>query len=196
MLAVCFAALIGFSIAAEAPKADFLKSFEGNLSTQQLDLVSLTSVFGIDGINSAEVVKFKVPKPGWVLENIGILAWDGFNGSRETLPDPQVIAIEIRDKNLTLLYEYADSQIPYTNFQRNSTDPVIMNFEIPSIPVTDEFYALLYDRGALAVGTAFNVTADSFIFHKNDGRLIKAILPARENNNTIPVNWIMTAMGR
>ena len=69
----------------------------------------------------------------------------------ESIPAERVIALEVRDKDLNLLYKFADSQLPYSNYVRNATKLYPFTIEIPSIPVSDDFYVCFYDRGAIAV---------------------------------------------
>ena len=140
------------------------------------------------------MVKFNAPKPGWKLKNVGIFAYDGFNGTPESVPPDNSISLEVRDKDLNLLYRYADSEIPFSNFRLNITDPMFMNFEVPSIPVSDEFYVVFYDRGALVVASELNVTANSYIFDRASKKPIPAVVPIGVNQTT-PTNWIMEVEG-
>lgn len=181
-------------MAANETKGVTIESFSGNLSEKELGIASMYSLFGPLGTNAGEMVKFKAPKPGWALNEISILAYDGFNGTRESVPRDGIIALEIRDKNLNLLYRYVDSFIPYSNYVYNVTRSKWMNFEVPSIPVSDEFYIAFYDRGNVAVVTEFNVTGDSYIFDRPVKNPIPAKLPTSANQ-TAPVNWIMAVTG-
>ena len=197
MVAFCWLAIIGASIAIEPIKLDVLNSYEGNLSAEEKDLhlLNMIQVFGgLSGLAGAEVVKFKAPKPDWTLKKIEFLLYDGYNGTRASYPSPQVIAFEIRDKNFDLLYRYADIQLPYTNFLMNITNPVPATFDLPSIKVGEEFYVLFFDRGAVRVMAKFNSTGNSSFYDPLTGQLFKAELIAK-NNNTIPVNWIVNAAG-
>jgi hypothetical protein len=183
------------SVAANAnPEGGILQSYSGNLSDKDITFYSMIGLFGPPGMAVGEMVKFKAPKAGWNLENISILAWDGFNGTRESVPPDRVISLEVRDKDLNLLYQYTDSEIPYSNFRLNVTDPMFMDFEVPSIPVSEEFYVTFYDRGAIAVASELNVTANSYIFDKNARKPIPAVAPIGKNQ-TAPVNWIMVVEG-
>ncbi len=143
----------------------------------------------------AETVKFKSPKAGWKLKTVNVLAWDGFNGSASSVPPQLIIALEVRDKNRNLLYKYADSQLPYTNYAFNDTGPSFLAIELPSIPVSDEFYVCFYDRGAVAVaGEILNKTSENSFFYNEAGdELISAAVP--RENQTSAVNWIMSVVG-
>jgi hypothetical protein len=196
-VAFCWLVIIGASIAIEPIKLDVLNSYKGNLSLEdkELHLLNMIQVLGgISGLAGAEVVKFKAPKADWTLKKIEFLLYDGYNGTRKSVPTPQVIAFEIRDKNFNLLYRYADIQLPYTNFLMNITDPVPATFDLPSIKVGDEFYVLFFDRGAVRVMAKFNSTGNSSFYDPLTGRLYKAELISK-HNNTIPLNWIMNVGG-
>ena len=188
-------AIAGLSFAAETPTLTRLNSVEGNLSTKNISLFRMVDLFGFPGgINAAEVVKFKAPKPGWTLRQFSIVGYDGYNGTRESLPESQTIAFEIRDKDFNLLYRYADTQLPYTNFIKNSTKPVSMIFDLPPIPVSDEFYMLFFDRAAVGVLAELNMQGNSSFYDQLEGMMYEAGIPA-ENNETIPINWVMSVAG-
>jgi hypothetical protein len=198
--ALCLAALslAGMSSVADAQAAQnqTIDSYQGNLSQKQIDLVSMPGLFGRLGRDVAETVKFKSPKAGWKLKAVNVMAWDGFNGSVISVPPQLIIALEVRDKDRNLLYKYADSQLPYTNYAFNITGPYPLTIELPSIPVSDEFYICFYDRGAVAVaGEILNKTSENSFFYNEAGdELIPAAIPAAENQ-TSSVNWIMSVVG-
>lgn len=195
LTSLCLITIIGLSIAAEAPKEDVLKSYKGNVSPENTIRLRMVDLYGLTGLNFAEAVKFKAPRSDWTLKSIELIGYDGFNGTQASLPSPQTIALEIRDKDLNLLYKYSDSQLPYTNFFRNDTGPVPMMFELPPIKVSDDFYVMIYDRGAFQVMAEMNVTGDSFYFNPFT-KLVRPMEVIREKDNkTIPVNWIMVAVG-
>jgi hypothetical protein len=195
MSILCLIAIVGLSLAAETPTLIRLNSTEGNLSTKDISSFRMVDFFGFpSGINAAEVVKFKAPKPGFTLRGFSLVGYDGYNGTRESLPEPQIIAYEIRDKNFNLLHSYADSQIPYTNFIKNSTNPVAIWFDLPLIPVSDEFYLLFYDRGAVGVIAELNAEGQSSFYDRLEGVMYKAEIPTK-NNETIPINWVMSVVG-
>ncbi len=181
---------------AQATQNQTINSYQGNLSEKQIDLVSMPGLFGRLGRDVAETVKFKAPKAGWKLKAVNVMAWDGFNGSVISVPPQLIIALEVRDKDRNLLYKYADSQLPYTNYAFNVTGPYPITIELPLIPVSDEFYICFYDRGAVAVaGEILNETSENSFFYNEAGdELISATVPNTENA-TSPVNWIMSVMG-
>jgi len=196
---ICLAilSLISISLAAEP---QVINSYEGNLTQKlmqnQINLVSLYSILGIPGLATAEVTKFTAPKPGWKLSRVGILGYDGYNGTANSVPTQRIIALEVRDKDFNLLYKYADVQIPYTNIIFNLTGPTVITFELPSVPVSNEFYICFFDRGAVAVGAEIQnkSTNSSFMFSEAEATLAPASLPVSANE-TVPVNWIMSVVG-
>ena len=196
MAVLCLTALSTAGLAADASKNQLLDSYEGNISQKEIIPVDMLSLFGPPGHFFAETVKFKAPKPGWKLNGVQMYGWDGFNGTSESIPAERVIALEVRDKDLNLLYKFADSQLPYSNYVRNATKLYPFTIEIPSIPVSDDFYVCFYDRGAIAVaGERLNETGqNSFLYIEPGNQLLPANLPVGENE-TLPVNWIMSISG-
>jgi len=201
---LCLLALSMGGISAGADTASsenqVLKSYEGNLSEKQIVPVDMVSLYGAPGFFFAETVKFKAPKPGWKLNAVQVSGWDGYNGSAETAPANRVIGLEIRDKDLNLLYKFADSQIPYSNYARNFTGVFEMTIEVPSVPVSDEFYVCFYDRGAVAVGSEqLNEMSDNSFVYISEGLPSKEkLLPAKiniDNSTALPINWLMNVVG-
>ena len=141
--------IAGISVAADASTSQnqILNSYVGNLSQKDLRLFDALSLFRQNGFFIGEAVKFKAPRSGWKLKSVEVIAWDGFNGSINSIPAPRIIGLEVRDKDLNLLYKFADSQLPYSNYARNATTLYPMAIEVPSIPVSDDFYICFYDRG-------------------------------------------------
>jgi hypothetical protein len=199
VLCLMVLSLTGISAAADAksPENQLLNSYEGNLSEKRIVSIDLLSVMGLPAYFIAEAVKFKAPKPNWKLNTVQILGWDGFNGSMQSIPRERVIALEVRDKDLNLLYRFADSQLPYSNFVRNATETYPFTMRLPSIPVNDEFYVCFYDRGAIAVaGEILNKTSlNSFIYIEEGNTLLPSNLPLFGKNEPVPLNWIMTVGG-
>ncbi len=195
---ICFAmlALVSTSPAAEATQNQILKSYEGNLSEANTTFVSMTQFFGGAGLAIAETTKFKAPKPNWNLKKVYVLGWDGFNGTVESVPKERLITLEVRDKDLNLLYRFADIQLPYTNFLLNLTEPMWIGIDLPSIPVSDDFYICFYDRAALGVGTAAtnSSTNNTFFFDRYAEKIYSAKLPA-SGNRSLSVDWFMQAIG-
>jgi len=198
---LCLLALsmTGISAAADAKSPDnqVINSYDGNLSHKRIVSIDLLSIMGLPAYFIAEAVKFKAPKPGWKLNTVQILGWDGYNGTVQSIPRERIIALEVRDKDLNLLYKFADSQLPYSNFIRNATETYPFTIRLPSIPVSDEFYVCFYDRGAIAIASeVLNETSqNSFIYIEDGNKLLPANLPLFKENESLPLNWIMTVGG-
>ena len=190
--------LTGISAAAGAQSREnqAIYSYEGNLSQKKIVSIDLLSTMGLPAYFVAEAVKFKAPKPNWKLNTVQILGWDGFNGTMESIPRERIIALEVRDKDLNLLYKFADSQLPYSNFILNVTETSPFTIRIPSIPVSDEFYVCFYDRGAIAVACEIlnETSQNSFIYIEPGNTLLPANLPFK-GKESVPLNWIMTVSG-
>jgi hypothetical protein len=172
-----------------------LYSYEGNITDKNILPVDLLSYIGKPAFFFGEAVRFKAPKANWKIDSVQLYAWDGYDGSNESIPSERLIGLEIRDKDLNLLYKFADSQIPYTNYVRNATGMYPLTIEIPQIPVSDDFYVCFYDRGAIAIASEpLNRTSENSFLYV-DGRLLNSTLPTSETTVT-PVNWIMKVTGR
>jgi hypothetical protein len=197
ILAICLGilSLIACPAALAAGQGKELASYEGNLSEKNMELLSTTDLFGLPGWAVAEAVKFEAPSAGWELKNVSILGWDGYNGTAASAPRMGIIALEIRDKDLNLLYRFADMQLPYTNFIFNYTQMLFMNIDLPSVPVSDEFYVCFYDRGAMAAVFEYNnLSQNSYFFDATSKKTFAATVPEGENK-TAPINWIMKVYG-
>jgi hypothetical protein len=181
---------------AQSPEGQVIYSYEGNITEKEIIPVDLLSILGAPGYFFAEAVKFKAPKANWKINAVQLYGWDGFNGSEETIPSERIISLEIRDKDLDLLYKFADSQLPYSNYARNATTMYPLTLNIPQVSVSDEFYVCFYDRGAIAVGSErLNETSkNSFIYIEGGEQLLPAALPTGENAS-IPLNWLMKISG-
>jgi hypothetical protein len=173
-----------------------LYSYEGNLTDKDIFPVDLVSFIGAPAFFFAEAVKFNAPKPNWKINAVQLYAWDGFNGTNESVPMERIIGLEIRDKDLKLLYKFADSQLPYSNYAHNATLMYPLTIDIPQVPVSGEFYVCFFDRGAVVVAAEpINETSKtSFIYVEDGNSLINSTLPTGENLVT-PVNWIMAVNG-
>jgi hypothetical protein len=202
LLAVLY--LVTISIAGISAAADasanpnyVMKSYDGNLSQKKFDSIDMLSLYGgKTGFFIGEAVKFKAPNPGWKLNSVQVIAWDGYNGSAESIPYTRVIGLEVRDKDLNLLYKFADSQLPYSNYALNATTDYPLTIEIPSIPVSDDFYVCFYDRGAVAVVFEhLNETSSNSFFYIQPGNLMQPADIRISENETLPVNWIMSVSG-
>ncbi len=173
-----------------------LYSYASNLSNTTVTFISTASLFNIGSYFAAETVKFTAPKAGWKLNRVEIIGWDGYNGTAVSVPAQQTIAMEIRDKDLNLLYRFNDIQWPYTNFVLNITRPMPISIDLPSIPVSGDFYVCFYDRGAVLMGTEIgNATGNSYFYDAVSREIIPSALPTNDNQ-TVPVNWIMRAYGQ
>ncbi len=197
LLCLLALSLTGVSVAvdAQSPENQMIYSYEGNIS-DNLVPVLLPSIYRAPAYFIAEAVKFEAPKANWKISAVHLYGWDGFNGSDESVPMEQLIALEIRDKDLKLLYKFADSQIPYSNYARNATLLYPLTIEIPQIPVSDDFYVCFYSRAAIAIGSEIlNETSEnSFIYIAEGNELLPAMLPTGETTRT-PINWIMAVSG-
>lgn len=196
----CLLALLlaGISAAANEKSSNdqILYSYEGNLTDKDIFPVDLVSFIGAPAFFFAEAVKFNAPKSNWKINAVQLYAWDGFNGTNESVPMERIIGLEIRDKDLKLLYKFADSQLPYSNYAHNATLMYPLTIDIPQVPVSGEFYICFFDRGAVVVAAEpINETSKtSFIYVEDGNRLINSTLPTGENLVT-PVNWIMAVSG-
>lgn len=189
---LCCAALCTNAIAAQAaaPQPTTLRGDNGkNYSEINFTLFSSLVEFGSLGVG--EAVKFTAPKAGWKLQKVRVLGWSGYNQTTQSYPADRNIMVEIRDKNLNLLYKFADSQ---NNYFLSDIGPRFGEIEIPALPLTGDFYVVYYDRGAAPIGTeTTNATGKSYIFL--NGEMEPAEFPISENNETVSVNWLMEAVG-
>ena len=190
---LCCVALCINAIAAETATSQLstLRADSGkNYSEMNFTLFSSLVEFG--SLDIGEAVKFTLPKAGWNLSKVRILAWSGYNKSAQTFPAERNIMLEIRDKDLNLLYKFADAQ---NNYFLSETGPVFGEIEIPAVPVTGDFYVVFYDRGAAPIGTeTTDSTGKSFLFI--DGQIQPAEFPIVETNETIKINWLIEAAGK
>ena len=162
-----------------------------NLSEMNLTYYSVSNDWGLDSFGIGEAVKFTAPKPGWKLMQVRIVGWNGFNETTMTIPSANDFLIEIRDKNLNLLYRMADTQNAYFTYPA----PVLRGIDIPAIPVTDEFYVIFYDRGAMVVGMEpENATGNSYFYDSLNSNLIPVSFKDANNEST-QINWVIRAVG-
>jgi len=190
---LCCAALCINAIAAEiaTSQSTTLREDSGkNYSEMDFDLFSSFDQFG--SLNIGEAVKFTVPKTGWKLQKVRVVGWSGFNNSTQTFPSERNIMLEIRDKDLNLLYKFADAQ---NNYFLSKKSPLFGEIEIPAVPVTGDFYVVFYDRGAALIGMeTTDSTGNSFLFA--NGQAQPAEFPLQETNETIKINWLIEAVGK
>jgi len=174
------------------PELIVLKQDSGvNLSKMNMTLYSAATDWGIDAFGVGEAVKFTVPKPGWKLMQVRVAGWNGYNDTTKTIPSANDFLIEIRDKNLNLLYRMSDTQNAYFTF----TAPVLRAIDIPALPLTGDFYVIFYDRGAMVVGMEQqNGTGNSYFYDSLTGDLIPASFKDANSEST-KVNWVLRAVG-
>ncbi len=156
------------------------------------NLSQMNATFSVPfALDAAQAVKFTAPRMSWKLERVLIYGTDGWNSTQGTLPSGRLFALEVRDKDLNLLYHFTDEQIAYFTSAQGSKWAQI---EIPSLRVSDDFYICLYGYGNIGVLTELqNATGNSYYFVKNMGlRPGELIL---RDNRTLPVNWIIRAAG-
>lgn len=203
--AICFAALCidglaasNASMAAKAPSnnstlakvtstANLLVSDSGtNLSIMNATFTS-PGVFGI-----AQAVKFTPPKPGWKLEEIVLVGTDGWNSSNPAYPVQGIFGLEVRDTDLKLLYQYADTQLEYFT---SPTGYRTAKIEVPALPMTGDFYICFYGRDTVKTLTELqDATGNSYYYLRDTGQLLKGGVQLKDNT-TLPVNWIIRAIG-
>lgn len=161
---------------------------ELNYSEMNLSLFSSWAEFG--SLSVGEAVKFTAPSSGFSLQKVQILAWSGFNNTTQTYPADRNILLEIRDKDLNLLYKFADSQNNYFM----STEPIFGEIEIPEVKVTGDFYVVFYDRGAAPIGYVQAAdSGNSFLF--GNGVITPSMFTDEQTNETIGFNWMIEAIG-
>lgn len=157
-----------------------------NLSDMNLSLV-LSPTYG-----TGQTVKFTAPYSGWKLGHVLVAASDGWNANSNESPKYLPFAIEIRDANLKILDHYSDAQFAY--FTRPTTFG-ISNIDIPDIPIVDDFYVCFYGYRELGLAAEKqNATGNSYYYERLTGNLYNASLPL-QNNQTLPVNWIIWVAG-
>lgn len=195
--ALCFAALCFNGWAAEntasatAPAAATTPTVLISDSGTNFSIMNKTFysplVFGI-----AQAVKFTPPKAGWKLERVEIFGTDGWNSTQKESPLQGIFSVEIRDANLMLLYQYADTQLDYFT---SSLGYRMAFIDIPAIAMSGDFYVCFYGRDIVRTLTELdNSTGKSFYYVRDTGQLGPGAIPL-QNNSTLPVNWIIRAEG-
>ena len=188
---LCCATLCINAIAAQtgAPQLTTLRA-DGGKNYSEINFTLFSSLIEFGSLNVGEAVKFTAPNAGWKLEMVRVLGWNLYNETTETYPADRNIMVEIRDKDLNLLYKFADSQ---NNYFLSKT-PKFGEIEIPSLPVSGDFYVVYYDRGAAPVGTeTADATGKSYLF--SSGNMEPAEFPTSDNE-TVAVNWMIEALGK
>lgn len=174
------------------PSMTILKQDSGtNLTKMNMSIYTALTDFGLDAFGVGEAVKFTAPKPGWKLMQIRIAGWNGYNGTPNSIPQASNFLIEIRDKDLNLLYRMADMQNAYFTFSA----PVLRGIDIPALPLTGDFYVIFYDRGTMVIEREVeNGTGNSYFYDSLTGELIPAIFKDESNKST-DINWVIRAVG-
>ena len=150
------------------------------------------SVYALPQFSIAQTVKFNPPKPGWKLTRIAIFGSDGWNSTHKELPVEQIFEVEVRDENLNLLYQYADTQLDYFTSPYGAKWASI---DVPDVIVNGPFYIGFYGRGVVGIGTEINkTTGHSFYYVRDLGTLLEGTVPPG-GNKTLPVNWLIRAYG-
>jgi hypothetical protein len=156
-----------------------------------ISLYSAAQDWGIYAFSIGEAVKFTAPKSEWKLKKIQVLGWNGFNETTRTVPSSDNFLIEIRDKDLNLLYRLADTQNAYFT----NPLPILRTIDIPALPLTGDFYIIFYDRSTMRIGVELeNGTGNSYQYNDLNSKLIPADFKI-ENNATTKVNWVIRAVG-
>lgn len=177
---------------AEAPKTATATTLNVLTQDSGTNLSKMNATFSASSVlDVAQAVKFTAPKPDWKLGRVLVYGTDGWNSTMKTLPPELPFVVEIRDSNLNLLYHFTDTQIMYfTSPQRSKW----AEMEIPSLPVTGDFYVCFYGYGNVAVLTELQkATGNSYYFVRGAGLTPGEMM--LKNNTTLPVNWIIRAAG-
>jgi len=192
LAALCCAVLVFNSLAQTTqPAAGGFNELKG-FSDTNISVMNATFATS-PAIAISQAVKFQPPKPGWKLQLISMMATDWWNSSVSSFPQPLPFTIEIRDKDLNLLYHYADTQLSYFS----SPDMIkVADIEVPAMPMSGEFYVCFYGYGLIGLMTELqNATGNSFYYVRPTNQLVPAELPL-QNNSTLPVNWIISVGGQ
>lgn len=161
------------------------------IASENVQLYSAGQDWGLNSFFFGEAVKFTAPKPDWKLKQIKVLGWNYYNETSMAVPSPSNFLIEVRDEGLNLLYRLADTQNAY--FTDNV--PVLRGINIPSLPVTEVFYIIFYDRSIMKIGMEVeNGTGNSYVYNSINGELIPAEFGI-DGSNATKVNWIIRAVG-
>lgn len=193
--AFCFLALLGMAVAQDGatsanPSMMVLQQDTASNNTN-ISLYSAAQDWGIYAFSIGEAVKFTAPKSEWKLKKIQVLGWNGFNETTRTVPSSDNFLIEIRDKDLNLLYRLSDTQNAYFT----NPLPILRTIDIPALTLTGDFYIIFYDRSTMRIGVELeNGTGNSYQYNDLNSKLIPADFKI-ENNTTTKVNWVIRAVG-
>jgi len=193
--AICFLNLAGLVAAqnnADGADPNMMVLMQDTASNNtDISLYSAAQDWGIYAFGIGEAVKFTAPKSGWEMKQIQVLGWNGFNETTRTVPAAGNFLIEIRDKELNLLYRLADTQNAYFT----NPMPILRTIDIPALALTGDFYIIFYDRSTMRIGVELeNGTGNSYQYNDLNGQLIPAEFKI-ENDTINKVNWVIRAVG-
>jgi len=180
---------------ASASKLTILKEDSGNLSKVILMPYTTFQDFGpANGLFVGEAVKFTPPRVGWKINGIEVTGLTTYNNTTKHFAPDRNFLVEVRDKDLNLLYKFADMQNLYFAYPREGRilSRAIM---IPAIQVTGDFYVVFYDRGSMRIAMEqTNETSNSFFF--NGKQMMPANFTTAKTNETMKINWIIRVAGK
>ena len=189
-VASCFGAMAA-DTSSESGYTTLAQDSGKNASDMNISLFTITDEFDIEGLDVAEAVKFKAPSSDWKLYGVKVLGWSDYNSTDYSYNMDRNFLLEIRDKDLHLLYRFADAQNGYFLTDQG---PIWGVIEIPPLAVTEDFYVLFYDRGGMVVGMEYNNgTGNSFLY---GNRILTPAEWTTEANETIGINWMIEAVGK
>jgi hypothetical protein len=193
----CAAMINGVMAQNNAPvsKLTVLKEDSGNLSEMILLPYTAFQDFGaVNGLFVGEAVKFTAPKAGWKISGIEVTGVTTYNNTTKLFAPDRNFLIEVRDKDLNLLYKFADMQNLYFASTREGRY-LSRGIMIPKVPVTGDFYVVFYDRGSMMIGMEqTNETSNSFFFISNQMKPATFEL-AGKTNETMKINWLIRVAG-
>ncbi len=196
IIAVLCCTALAFNAAA-ADKVDMskftvLKQYNGdNLSKMNLSWYTAATDFGVAALNIGEAVKFTSPRLGWKLKAVQIAGSVPYNETTKRFIPDLTFLIEIRDKDLNVLYKYNDIQNIYF---ASTQGPIMRTIEIPVTSITGDFYVIFYDRGSMLIGRTLEKATGNSYFFINDA-LQPAQFKSSKTNQTVKADWIIRAIG-
>ena len=198
-VALCFNGCAQTNVTTQAPEKitstdKFLIQDSGtNISMMNKTLYSPIIPFGFNGLKIAQAVKFTPPKTGWNLSGIVVFGSDGWNSSNPETPIQGIYSLEIRDANRSLLYKTADTQLAYFTSPTGLAQAFI---EIPTIVTNGDFYVCFYGYDIVqTLAEIENASGNSYYYLRDSGEFLPGIIPVPGTNATIPVNWLIRAVG-
>jgi hypothetical protein len=169
----------------------------GNFTVLQQDSGTNLTIMNLTFTNSPaysweQAVEFKTPRPSWILEGISVLATDSWNASSEKQPISLPFNIEVRDEKFNLLYTYEGIQLPYFTHSKGAK---IATIDISPMHLNGTFYVCFNGYEAIPLAAELqNATGNSYYYDERTAQLYSGVLPSK-NGQTIPVNWIIRAVG-